>query len=170
MTRHLSVIQFIGFKPKKRVGFDDYRNSICQVSDSDEDVNFTYTRKRLIKNPLAELLNQEISCFNPTTLKTVFKDEEFGINNLPTQKVINDEKEFYILYQLKDWRKIKAKTRQLRLNETESDFALRQQMMRFGGRPESDSDESGSQNDSTSSRTLLSGITESPSESPTEWY
>ena len=43
---------------------------------------------------------------------------------------------------MKDWRKIKAKTRQLRLNETESNYALRQQMMRFGGRPESDSDES----------------------------
>ena len=73
---------------------------------------------------------------------------------------------------MKDWRKIKAKTRQLRLNETESDYALRQQMMRFGGRPESDSDESGSQAESNSSRTYLSGITEteSPPESPTEWY
>ena len=38
--------------------------------------------------------------------------------------------------------------------------------------PESDSDESGSQAESSSSRTLLSGITEteSPSESSTEWY
>merc|ERR1711942_146518 len=157
-----------------RVGFDDYRNSICQMSDSDEEVNSFHTKKRLIKNPLAELLNQEISCFNPTTLKTVFRDEEEGINSLPTQKVINDEKEFYILYQMKDWRKIKAKTRQLRLNETESDYALRQQMMRFGGLPESDSDESGSQSESNSGKTLLSGITESeiesPPESPTEWY
>ena len=84
--------------------------------------------------------------------------------------MINEEREFYSLYQLKDWRKIKAKTRQLRLDETESDYALRQQMMRFGGRPESDSDESGSQTESTSSQSLLSGITESPSESPTEWY
>ena len=75
---------------------------------------------------------------------------------------------------MKDWRKIKAKTRQLRLNETESDYALRQQMMRFGGLPESDSDESGSQSESNSGKTLLSGITESdiesPPESPTEWY
>jgi len=141
------------------------------MSDSDEELH-PFPKKRLIKNPLAELLNQEISCFNPTTLKTVIRDDEFGINSLPTQKVINDEKEFYILYQMKDWRKIKAKTRQLRLNETESDYALRQQMMRFGGRPESDSDESGSQAESSSSRTFLSGITEteSPSESPTEWY
>ena len=37
---------------------------------------------------------------------------------------------------MKDWRKIKAKTRQLRLNESESDYALRQQMMRFGGIPD----------------------------------
>ena len=129
-------------------------------------------------------MNQEISCFNPTTLKTVIR-EELGINSLPTQKgeskflnkiiniclVIDEEKEFYILYQTKDWRKIKAKTRQLRLNETESDFALRQQMMRFGCRPESDSDESGSQtSDSTNSGSLLSGITESPSVSPSQWY
>jgi len=121
------------------------------MSDSDEELH-PFPKKRLIKNPLAELLNQEISCFNPTTLKTVIRDDEFGINSLPTQKVINDEKEFYILYQMRDWRKIKAKTRQLR--------------------PESDSDESGSQAESSSSRTFLSGITEteSPSESPTEWY
>ena len=39
----------------------------------------------LHKNP-KKLLNQEISCFNPTTLKTVIRDDDFGINSLPTQK------------------------------------------------------------------------------------
>ena len=39
--------------------------------------------------------------------------------------VIDEEREFYLLYQTKDWVKLKEKTRQMRLNETESDMALR---------------------------------------------
>lgn len=43
--------------PQKRVGFDDYRNSICQMSDSDEDFQTFPPKKRLNKgfeNPLAQ--------------------------------------------------------------------------------------------------------------------
>ena len=52
--------------------------------------------------------------------------------NYVNSTVIEEEREFYDLYEEKDWVRIKNKTRQLRLDETESDYALRQRMMNYG--------------------------------------
>ena len=65
---------------------------------------------------------------------------------------IEEEREFYDIYEEKDWIRIKNKTRQLRLDETESDFALRKRLVtygaKFGGRPgESSSSDSSASSD-----------------------
>jgi len=78
-------------------------------------------------------------CFNPTTLNRIY---HFDKNTLPTQKNIEEEREFYDLYEEKDWVRIKNKTRQLRLDETESDYALRQRMMNYGANDMNDASSS----------------------------